>query len=75
MIALGLAIEVVAAGLLVVGVVVGELQAPVPLWSSVVLALAGLTVVGVGVQRARPPRRSVAPPLSSLSPVAGSDND
>jgi hypothetical protein len=76
-IALGLAVELIAAGLLVVGVVVlGELRASTALWSSIVAVLVGLVVVAVGVQRARPPRRSVAPPLASMSPVAGaSDGD
>jgi len=68
-IALGLAIQLIAAGLLIVGVVLDEAQASTPLWSAIAMELFGLVVVAVGVQRARPPRRSVTPPRSALSPI------
>lgn len=70
MIALGLAIELIAAGALVLGLLLGEVRASVPLWCSVVLSLIGLVVVTTGVQRARPPRRTGPPSLSAASPVA-----
>ncbi len=60
MIALGLAIELIAAALVVVGLVLGEPQAITPLWASVAVALVGLSVTSIGVARARPPRRAVA---------------
>lgn len=59
MIALGLAIEVIAAGLLVIGLVLGEPWAATPLWASVAVALVGLIVASIGVARARPPRRAL----------------
>lgn len=54
MIALGLAIEVVAAVLVVVGLLLGT-DGTVVLWSSTGVVLVGLLVAGVGVRRARPP--------------------
>jgi hypothetical protein len=66
-IALGLAIELLAAGLVVVGLLLGDQRATVLLWSSVAAALVGLAVVMEGVRRARPPRR----PGISPSPPAG----
>lgn len=60
MIALGLAIELIAAGALVFGLLLGEPRAMVPLWSAIVIALVGLAVASVGVLRARPPMRPVA---------------
>lgn len=60
MIALGLAIEVIAAGLLVIGLVLGEPRAATPLWASVAVTLVGLIVAAIGVARARPPRRPLA---------------
>jgi hypothetical protein len=65
-IALGLAIELVAAGLLVLGLLLGEPRAVMPLWSAIAIAVIGLAVASAGVLRARPPRRplaAVAPPL------------
>lgn len=62
MIALGLAIELIAAVLVVVGLVLGEPQAITVLWASVAVALVGLSVTSIGVARARPPRRAVAAP-------------
>jgi hypothetical protein len=63
-IALGLAIELIAAGVLVLGLLLGEPRAAVPLWSAVVLAVVGLAVASAGVVRARPPRR----PLAAMTP-------
>jgi hypothetical protein len=59
-IALGLAIELIAAGVLVVGLLLGEPRAMVPLWSAIAFALVGLAVASAGVLRARPPRRPLA---------------
>jgi hypothetical protein len=69
-IALGLAIELVAAGLVVVGLLLGEQRAADVLWPAVVLVLLGLVIVTAGVARARPPRRPVGagvPPSPSDS--------
>lgn len=71
MIALGLAIELLAAGLVVLGLLLGEERATVPLWSSVAVALFGLALAMVGVRRARPPRRPAIPP----SPPAPTTSD
>jgi hypothetical protein len=65
-IALGLAIELIAAGMLIVGLLLGEPRAQVPLWLAVALALIGLAVASAGVLRARPPRR----PVAAVSPPA-----
>jgi hypothetical protein len=61
-IALGVAVELVAAVLLVVGLALGEPRASMPLWASVAVALVGLSIAAIGVARARPPRRSVVAP-------------
>ena len=71
MIALGLAIELIAAGLTILGLLLGEQRASTPLWAAVVVAFIGLAVATAGVQRARPPRRTAAPAL----PAAGSIGD
>jgi hypothetical protein len=52
--ALGLAIELIAAVLLVIGLFLGADGTGV-LWSSIAVVLVGLVVTGVGVRRARPP--------------------
>lgn len=57
MIAVGLAIELVAAVVLLIGLVLGEGAATVPLWASVALVVVGLAATCVGVARARPPLR------------------
>jgi hypothetical protein len=72
-IALGLAVEFTAVGLLIVGLLLGEARAPTPLWSAIVMALLGLAVTAAGVQRARPPRRSLTPLRSSAAAVTGRD--
>jgi hypothetical protein len=74
-IALGLAIELIAAGLMISGLLLGEQRASVPLWTSVVAALIGLALASAGVQRARPRRRSAAPTLSAASPIADDRRD
>jgi hypothetical protein len=65
-IALGLAIELVAAVLVILALFLGGDRAAVPLWSSVAVVLLGLAVVTAGVRRARPPRRS---PIPAVSPT------
>lgn len=60
MIALGLAIQLIAAAVLIVGLLLGESRAVIPLWSAIAIALVGLVVSSAGVLRARPPRRPVA---------------
>jgi O-antigen/teichoic acid export membrane protein len=60
-IALGLAIELIAAGVLIVGLLLGESQASATLWSAIAIAFVGLAVASIGVLRARPPRRPVVP--------------
>jgi hypothetical protein len=53
-IALGLAVELIAAMLVVIGLLLGAEGASV-LWSSIAVVLAGLLIAGAGVRRARPP--------------------
>lgn len=63
MIALGLAVELSAALLLIVGL----LQTPVGtglLWSSIATVLVGLVIASIGVRRARPPRNAWVPPAT-----------
>lgn len=57
MIAAGLAIELIAAALLLVGLTVGGAYASAILWAAVAVVLLGLAVATVGVARARPPIR------------------
>ena len=54
MIALGLAIELIAAVLVVIGLLLGADGTGV-LWSSIAVVLVGLLIAGAGVRRARPP--------------------
>lgn len=54
MIALGLATELVAAVLVVIGLFLGADGTPV-LWSSVAVVLVGLLMSAAGVRRSRPP--------------------
>ena len=70
MIALGLAIELIAAGILVLGLLLGEPRAAVPLWSAIAIAVVGLVVASAGVVRARPPRR----PLAAMTPPGSDPN-
>jgi hypothetical protein len=72
-IALGLAVELTAVGLLVVGLLLGEARGQVPLWSSIAVALLGLAITAVGIQRARPPRRPVPLLRSSAASVIGAE--
>lgn len=67
MIAVGLAIELLAAVVLVIGLVLGEGAAGVPLWSSIGLVVVGLVVTSVGVARARPPIRVLAAAVATTS--------
>jgi len=53
-IALGLAIELIAAVLVVIGLLLGADGTGV-LWSSIAVVLVGLLIAGAGVRRARPP--------------------
>ena len=64
MIATGLAIELVAATVVVVGLAMGPSGAPL-LWSSVAMVLVGLTVAAAGVRRVRPPRSGWTPPRAA----------
>lgn len=70
MIALGLAFELIAAGILIAGLLLGEPRAAVPLWSAIAIAVVGLVLASAGVLRARPPRR----PLAATSPPAHEAN-
>jgi zinc transporter ZupT len=72
-IALGLAIELIAAGLTILGLFLGEQRASTPLWAAVVVALIGLAVATAGVQRARPPRRSATPVLPAAPSIVDVD--
>lgn len=54
MIALGLAIELIAAVLVVIGLLLGADGTGV-LWASIAVVLVGLVVTGAGVRRSRPP--------------------
>jgi hypothetical protein len=60
-IAAGLAIELIAATMVVTGLGLGPSGSPL-LWSSMGAALIGLAVAVVGVRRARPPRSGWTPP-------------
>jgi hypothetical protein len=63
-IAVGLAIELIAAVGMVVGLVLGEPRASALLLAAIAAVVAGLVVVVLGVRRARPPRRgATAVPL------------
>lgn len=68
MITSGLAIEAIAAVMVVAGLLLG-LSGVTLLWASVVVVLAGLVVTMIGVRRARPPRRGWTPPRP-IGPVA-----
>ncbi|HSJ44925.1 MAG TPA: hypothetical protein VK923_09620 [Euzebyales bacterium] len=54
MIALGLAIELIAAVLVLIGLLLGA-EGTGMLWSSIAVVLVGLLIAGAGVRRARPP--------------------
>ena len=69
MIALGLAIELVAAVGVIVGLVLGEPQAAALLVAAIAAVVAGLVIVVLGVRRARPPRRGVS--AVALGPWSG----
>lgn len=66
MIALGLAIELIAAVLVVVGLPLGA-DGTAVLWSSIAVVLVGLAVTGAGVRRARPPWQGWTPPVAPAS--------
>jgi F0F1-type ATP synthase assembly protein I len=69
-IALGLAVELIAAVLLVVGLLEPTAGTPM-LWGSVGVVLLGLCVTAVGVRRARPPRNPWMPPPSAAGTPTG----
>ena len=69
MITFGLLVELVAAALVVVGVV-GEAAGIPLLWLSIPVALVGLVATLVGVRRARPPRRPRRRPTAGTEPIA-----
>jgi hypothetical protein len=71
-IALGLAVELIAAGLLVVGLL-GPTAGTAILWASIAVVLLGLCVTAVGVRRARPPRNPWMPPPSAAGTPAVDD--
>jgi hypothetical protein len=73
-IALGLTVEAIAVGLLVVGVLVGEALGSPALWSAIVVALLGLAITTVGVQRARPPRRPLTLPVAPMAAADGGEH-
>jgi hypothetical protein len=52
--AVGLATELAAVVLVVIGLLLGADGTPV-LWSSIAVVLVGLVITGAGVRRARPP--------------------
>lgn len=65
MIATGLAIELVAATTVVIGLALGPSGTPL-LWSSIAMVLVGLIVASAGVRRARPPRSGWTPPRPAV---------
>jgi hypothetical protein len=69
-IAAGLAIELIAATMVVAGLIMGPSGAPV-LWSSIGMALVGLVLAAIGVRRARPPRSGWTPPRPSADGANG----
>jgi hypothetical protein len=60
-IATGLAIELIAATIVVAGLLLGPAGTPW-LWSSIGTVLVGLVMAVIGVRRARPPRTGWTPP-------------
>lgn len=69
MIAIGLAVEAIAAALTLAGLVVAD-GALTLLWTAVVTVLVGLAVTMVGVRRARPSRHGWVPPSTPAGGAA-----
>jgi uncharacterized membrane protein YtjA (UPF0391 family) len=67
-IASGLIIEIIAGAMVVAGIVADSVPA---LWASTIVVLVGLTLVVVGLRRARPSRRGIADITTSTWSASG----